>query len=289
MKVFRLVAELKSFAAAAERLGISPAMASKHIMHLEQRLSTRLLNRTSRHVSLSETGSIYLEQVGQTLVALEEAEATVSKATVIPHGTLKLSAPVWMTNSIFTNLLAEYRAHYPEVLLDIDLSGRLVNLVDEGFDLVLRLARTVDEGLIARPLGKIRFHLVAAPAYLKRHGHPKSMEELDGHNLLMYTLGGFDSTIAFNGAKGKQTVKLTPVLQSTNEMLLHLAAIEGMGLAFLPKFLVEQDLAAKRLELLLPERFTFEGTLYGVYSSRKYLSAKVRTFLEFFAENSQIS
>ena len=176
MKVFRLVAELKSFAAAAERLDISPAMASKHIMHLEQRLSTRLLNRTSRHVSLSETGAVYLEQVNQTLVALEEAEAVVSKATIIPHGTLKLSAPVWMANSIFANLLAQYQARYPQVLLDIDLSGRLVNLVDEGFDLALRLTRSVDEGLIARPLSKTRFHLVAAPSYLKQHGHPKSME-----------------------------------------------------------------------------------------------------------------
>lgn len=286
MRVFRLVAELKSFAAAAERMGISPAMASKHVMHLEQRLSTRLLNRTSRHVSLSEAGAVYLEQVGQTLIALEEAEAVVSKATVIPRGTLKLSAPVWMANPIFANLLAAYQTRYPEVLLDVDLSGRVVNLVDEGFDLALRATPTIGEGLVARPLTRTRFHLVAAPTYLNRRGHPKSMEELAGHNLLMYSLGRLESTITFNGAKGKQTVKLVPVLQSTNEMLLHLAAVEGMGLAYLPKFLVAEDVAANRLVLLLPERFTFESTIYGVYSSRKYLSAKVRTFLEFLAENS---
>lgn len=283
MKVFRLVAELKSFAAAAERLDISPAMASKHVMHLERRLATRLLNRTSRHVSLSEAGTLYFERSRQMLEALEEVEAEVTRATIIPHGTLKLSAPVWMANAAFPRLLAEYQERYPEVQFEVDLSGRLVNLVEEGFDLALRATQTQDEGLIARPVTTIRFHLVAAPAYLEKHGHPKSVGELDGHRLLMYTLGALGSSVTFGGPGATQTVKFVPVLKTANETLLHLAAVEGMGLAFLPKFLVAQDLAAKRLELLLPERFTSEGTLYGVYPSRRYLSAKVRTFLDFIA------
>lgn len=289
MKVFRLVAELKSFAAAAQRLGMSPAMASKHVKQLEARLSTRLLNRTSRHVSLSEAGALYFEQSRQMLDALEEVEAVVSKATVIPHGTLKLSAPVWMANSAFVALLAAYRTRYPQVQFDVDLSGRQVNLVDEGFDLALRAAQTPHEGVIARPVTKIRFQLVASPGYLERHGHPRSVGELDGHNLLMYTMGALGSTVTFGGSDNPLTVKFMPVLKSANETLLHLAAVEGMGLAFLPKFLVAQDLAAGRLELLLPERFTTEGTLYGVYPSRRYLSAKVKTFLDFIAEDSRFS
>lgn len=139
MRVFCLVAELKSFATAAQRLRISPAMASKHVMQLEKRLGTRLLNRTSRRVSLSESGALYFEQARQMLDSLDEVEAAVSNATVVPHGTLRLTAPVWMANAIFAGVLADYQARYPEVRLDVDLSGRLVNLVEEG--LILHFAR----------------------------------------------------------------------------------------------------------------------------------------------------
>ena len=288
MKVFRLVAELKSFAAAAERLGMSPAMASKHVMHLERRLSTRLLNRTSRHVSLSEMGALYFEQSRQMLDGLEEVEAVVSKATVVPHGTLKVSAPVWFASSGFVKVLADYRKRYPDVQLDIDLSGRLVNLVDEGFDLALRATHTPHEGLIARPITKIPFHLVAAPSYLNERGRPTSVEALNGHNLLVYTYAGLGSSRSSGGPNGTPNVSFVPVLQSANETLLHLAAVEGMGIAVLPKFLVAHDLDEKRLELLLPDQPMFEPMLYGVYPSRKYLSAKVRTFLDFIVENASL-
>jgi DNA-binding transcriptional LysR family regulator len=288
MKIFLLVAELKSFAAAAARLGISPAMVSKHVMYLEERLSTRLLNRTSRRVSLSESGTLYFEQSRQLLETLEEVEARISEASVVPHGVLKLSAPVWMANSIFPRLLARYRLQYPQVQFEVDLSGRAVNLMDEGIDLALRATHTQDTALIARPLTKVRFHLVASPTYLTRHGHPRSVNDLDGHHLLMYSLGALGSTVTFGQPGGSLTIKFVPVLKSANETLIHLAAVEGMGLAFLPSFLVAEDIAAGRLELLLAERFKSECTLYGVYPSRRYLSAKVRTFLDFLASDSQL-
>lgn len=291
MQVFRLVAELKSFAAAAERLGISPAMASKHVMHLERRLSTRLLNRTSRRVNLSETGALYFEQSRQMLDTLAEVEAVVSKATVIPHGTLKLSAPEFLANSAFVKLLSDYRARYPNVQFDIDLGGRMVNLVDEGFDLALRVkhAQPSQPGLIERPLVNIRFHLVAAPSYIERHGRPTTDDELSGHHLLMHSQAAMSSTHTFKDAAGTHTIKFEPVLQSSNSQLLHRAAIEGMGIAFMPKFMIEDDLAANRLELLLPERAKSDTMLCGVYPSRKYLSAKVRTFIDFMAEDSQFA
>jgi DNA-binding transcriptional LysR family regulator len=282
MRVFCLVAELKSFAAAADRLGLSPAMASKHVMQLERRLSTRLLNRTSRRVSLSETGALYFEQARQMLDSLDEIEAVVSKATVVPSGMLKLSAPVWFANPVFVSLLADYRSRYPQVTLDIDLSGRLVNLVDEGFDLALRMTGALDEGLIARPVTTIAFHMVAAPSYLDRHGRPQSVAELRGHAMLKYGLVP-GNNFPFKGPHGEEMVAFDVVLQSVNETLLHLAALEGMGLTFLPKWLIAEDLANKRLELLLPEAPSFEGQLFAVYPSRKYLSAKVRTFIDFIA------
>lgn len=288
MQVFRLVAELKSFAAAADRLGISPAMASKHVMHLERRLSTRLLNRTSRRVNLSETGALYFEQSRQMLDALAEVEAVVSNAAVVPHGILKLSAPDWMANPAFVSLLADYQTRYPEVQLDIDLGGRLVNLVDEGYDLALRITYTQPQpGLVVRPLVKMIFQLVAAPAYLDRHGRPTTIDELNGHHLLHNAL--MNSTHTFKGPGGPQTIKFKPVLQSNKQSLLHLAALEGMGLTLLPTFLIAEDLAANRLELLLPDSAKYETALSGVYPSRKYLSAKVRTFIDFIVDDSRFA
>src|SRR5439155_16652612 len=213
MRVFCLVAELKSFATAAQRLRLSPAMASKHVMQLKKRVGTRLLNRTSRRVSLSESGSLYFEQARQMLDSLDEVEAAVSKATVVPRGTLRLTAPVWMANTIFAGVLADYQAQYPEVRLDIDLSGRLANLVEEGFDLALRATGAPDEALIARPITKVAFRMVGAPAYLDRAGRPTKLSDLSGQALLHYALYPGES-FSFMGEHGVETVKLNPVLRS---------------------------------------------------------------------------
>jgi DNA-binding transcriptional LysR family regulator len=287
MRVFCLVAELKSFAAAAERLRISPAMASKHVMQLEKRLGTRLLNRTSRRVSLSESGSLYFEQARQMLDSLDEVEAAVSKATVVPRGTLRLTAPVWMANPMFAQVLADYQARYPDVRLDIDLSGRLVNLVEEGFDLALRATAAPDETLIARPITAVPFLMVAAPAYLERVGRAKKLADLAGQSMLRYALYPGED-LSLKRAGGVETVKVNPVLRSGNETLLHMAALEGMGLALLPKWLVVGDVAAGRLEQVLPQEAIFEGRLFAVYPSRKYLSAKVRTFIDFVAADKRM-
>ena len=220
LRVFCTVAELKSFTAAAERLAISPAMSSKHVMHLERRLGTRLFNRTSRHVSLTETGALYFEQARQTLDGLDEVEAAVSQIAVTPRGVLRLSAPVWMANPAFAAVLADYRTRYPEVRFDIDLSGRLVNLVEEGFDLALRATSAPDPGLIARPLAEVAFHLVAAPAYLDRVGRPRSASELNGRALLAYIAFSPDGAAPVGGWEGRQTVKFDPVMRSANETLV---------------------------------------------------------------------
>ena len=288
MRVFCLVAELKSFAAAAARLRISAAMASKHVMHLEKRLGTRLLNRTSRRVSLSESGTLYFEQTRQMLESLDEVEAAVGKATVVARGMLRVTAPVWMANPMFAKILADYRIRHPEVTLDIDLSGRLVNLVEEGFDLALRATAAPDEALIARLITKVAFNMVASPAYLDRAGRPTRFADLSGQPFLHYSLYAPGASLTLPGEQGVETVKLNPVLRSGNETLLHLAALEGMGLAFLPKWLISEDVAAGRLEHILPKQVTFEGRLFAVYPSRKYLSAKVRTFIDFLASDKRM-
>lgn len=289
LRLFCTVSELKSFTAAADRLGISPAMASKHVMQLENRLGTRLLNRTSRHVSLTETGCLYFNQAKQLLEGLDEVEAAIGNATVAPCGILKLSAPVWAASIYFVGRLAEYNRRYPDVCLDVDLSGRMVNLVDEGFDLALRATSPdrLDLGLVARPLADIEFHLMASPEYLERAGRPRGVADLNGHALLRFSGVNLSDITALKGANGQYKVTFRTVMLSENKTILQLAALRGMGLVFLPKWMTEQDIAAGRLETVLPDAIRFSITLYAVYPSRKYLSAKVRTFIDFMTTSLQ--
>lgn len=285
LRVFCAVAESKSFTLAAARLDLSPAMVSKHVQHLESRIGVRLLNRTSRRVSITESGALYLAQASEMLTSLDEVEAAISNVAVTPRGTLRLSAPVWTATPFFVGLFAEYQQRYADVSLSVDLSGKIVNLVDEGFDLVLRaMARErLDAGLVARPLMDIEFRLLASPDYLSRAGRPASITDLNGHRLLRYSEVNMGDQLMLDGPQGPQRVTFRSAMLSDNETLLHLAALRGMGLVFLPTRMAQEDLAAERLEAVLPEMVRFSTTLYAVYASRKYLSAKVRTFIDFLA------
>ena len=289
LRVFCAVAELKSFTAAGGRLNLSPAMVSKHVIHLEKRLGIRLLNRNSRHVSLTETGTLYFNQTRQMLEGLDEVEAAISNVAVVPRGVLKLSAPVWAATSCFTGMLAEYSRRYPDVSLDVNLSGRIVNLVEEGFDLALRATarERLDPGLVAKPIMPVDFCLMASPDYLKQTGLPAKISDLNGHAILRYSGVNMSEGMTFDSPNGRETVKFRTVMQSENETILHLAALKGMGLVFLPKWMVQPDIEAGRLEIVLPDTLGVSATLYAVYSSRNYLSAKVRTFIDFISANSK--
>jgi DNA-binding transcriptional LysR family regulator len=288
IKVFCTVVELKSFTAAAERLDISPTMTSKHVMQLERRLGTRLLNRTSRHLSLTEAGSAYFEHSRRMLEDLEGVEALVSNAAVIPRGVLRMTGPVWLGTPAFVSLLADYRSLYPEVRLEVDLSGRMVNLVDEGFDLALRVSANLSPSLIARPIAPVRFQLVASPDYLKRAGRPRIAAQLSEFATMSYTLAAFTNTLHVRGPNGAETIKITPILQSNSETLLHHAALAGMGLVFLPQLMIRDDVFSGRLEVLLPDYELGTAELCGVYQSRSYLSSKVRTFLDFVSADARM-
>lgn len=287
IRVFCTVADLKSFVAAADRLNLSPAMVSKHVMRLEDRLGSRLLNRSTRRVSLTETGVSYFTQAKQILEALDEAEAVISNVTVAPRGTLKVTAPVWIANRRFGRLLAEYHEQYPQVCFDFDLTGRIVNLVEEGFDLALRATahpERLDLGLIARPVTDVVFHLVASPAYLNRAGRPTKLSDLNGHALLILNTARLVNAFKFEGPDGPESVKFNVVMESSNETLLHQAALEGLGMTFMPQLMAETDLMSGDLEDVLPGSAQIVAKLYAVYPSRKYLSAKVRTFIDLVAK-----
>lgn len=283
LKVFAAVAEARSFSAVAERIGLSAAMTSKHVQHLEARVGARLLNRTSRSVSLTEAGATYLSRVRPLLEGLADAEAELAQTRISPKGTLRVSLPIWLANRPFARVLTRYRTLYPEVTLELDLSGKQMNLVEEGFDLALRAAIYLDDGLIARRLIDVSFCLVAAPAWLDRMGRPGTLADLTGKPFLAYTPVAPNGRVRYEQDGRQVDIQFSAVIQTSNETLLYQAACEGAGLAFLPNLLIARDLAEGRLEAVLQDELQPATTLYAVYPDRSYLPAKVRSFLDFLA------
>lgn len=282
LRVLAAVAEHKSFTAVAEQLNLSPAMTSKHVQHIERRVGARLLNRNSRNVSVTEAGAKYLLAVGPLLESLEQAEAQLSNDTISPRGVLKISIPIWLANPSFVKILANYQYKNPDVTFDIDLSGRKINLVEEGFDLALRVTADLDEGLIARKLTQVKFQLVAAPSFLNRVKRPEAADDLNGAPMLAYSQVASDGRIRFGSVNGLD-VKLKPVMVSGNENLLHISALAGMGYAMLPNWVTRNDIATGRLELVLPEIDWPKLHVNAIYADRSYLPAKTRSFLDYLA------
>lgn len=287
IRVLVAVVDHQSFAQAAEHLDLSKAMVSKHVMHLENRLGARLLNRNSRHLSLTEAGQLYLERCRIMLEELDEVEATVSRASVTPRGTIRFTAPMWLATDYFTGLLRAFREQYPEITFDIDISGRFVDIVEEGFDLALRASNTLQPNLIARPLMPIPFHIVASPDYIARRGCPEHPKALEHHDMLSYSLVKEDN-LTLTGPEGDVRLRLRSILQSNNESLLLSAALNGMGVTILPGGLAERELGLGSLVQVLGDHELRGSHLYAVYTSRRYLSAKVRIFIDFLSDRMRV-
>ena len=283
LRVFREVVESGSFAAAAERLDISAPMASKRLAHLERTVNARLLHRISRHLSLTEAGSAYYEQCRQALDILDAADAAITWRAGGVRGQLKVSAPVWCATTQFASVLADYRRSFPDVIVDLHLANRKVDLVSDGFDLALRATFEPSPALIARPLCRIDFHLVAAPEYLARHALEAPEEDFSYDAVLPnYVDMG---TLADRLPKASQRLRLNPVLRSDDTTLSYHAVLAGMGVAFLPAWLVDSDLASGRLAKVADGQFQGPSTkMYAVYTSRQYMAPKLRTFIDFLSQ-----
>jgi DNA-binding transcriptional LysR family regulator len=284
LRVFREVVDAGSFVKAAERLDISTAMTSKHVANLEHQLGVRLLNRTTRHLSLTEAGSVYFEQCSEALDILQAAEAAVGAQTAHPQGVLKVTAPGWFATRKFADLLVAYRERYPEVLIDLRLENRFVDLVEEGYDMALRATSEPSPSLIVRPLCKVPFMLTGEPGYLERHGTPRHPADLDRHRLILPTYTNIE-TVELSGPDGTFTVKNQAVFK-TNDTSMSLQLVRaGLGLAYFPEWIVAPELTAGNLVRVLPEYTAFSPSVYAVYTSRKYMTTKVRTFIDFLSES----
>jgi len=283
IRVFRQVVESGSFVAAADRMDLSTAMVSKHVAYVEKRLGVRLLNRNSRTLSLTESGSVYFERCKTILDDLEATELELGSLGTVPRGTVRVTCPSWFARQVLADNLAEFRRRYPEIVVDVSFEDRLVDLVEEGYDLALRVTRegSLSAGLIARPLRPVRFYIAASREYLKLHGAPKSPEDLARHDFV--AIGNIDS-LTLAGAKGTIDVPLRTVLRYRSLGGVANAVAAGIGLAPLPDILFEEPTFKGVLTPVLTDYPLREATVYAVYVSRRYLPLKIRAFIDFLAQ-----
>jgi DNA-binding transcriptional LysR family regulator len=286
MRVFGAIVEAGSFASAARRLRLSRAVVTKHVAALEDRLKVRLLERTTRRVAVTEAGARYYERCTQILAEIEDAEREAAQATAVPRGTLRISAPHTFATKHIAPHLAEFRRQFPDVDLEIVLSDRFVDLLEEGFDLAIRIADGLPESsLVARRLAPCRFVVCGAPAYFERHGEPRTPDDLAGHPCLGYTLSPREHSWVFVCPQDQRhVVNVNGPLRSNSGDLLRAAAVGGAGVMLLPTFYVGKDLEAGLLKAVLTDYRVQEYGIHAVYPSRKHLTAKVKTFIDFLSE-----
>ena len=283
IRVFRQVVMRGSFTKAAEDLDMSTAMASKHVTNLEQHVQARLLMRTSRRLNLTEAGQMYFDESGHALDILQQATANASSGAKKPKGTLKITAPGWLAIPQFAQWLAEYQERYPEVMVYLSLENRRVDLVTEGFDLALRVTHDPSPSLIVKPIDHVHFYLVASPAYLAKHGTPQVPADLLNHRGVLPTYTNL-SNVVMHMDKAETEFVLPPAILTSDTLMNYQLALAGVGLAYLPAPILFDDLDTGRLVRVLEDYSYAPVTLNAAYINRQYLSAKVRTFIDFLAE-----
>jgi DNA-binding transcriptional LysR family regulator len=286
MAVFKRTVELGSFAAAARQFGISAEMAGNHVRALETRLGVRLLNRSTRRLHVTEAGSGYYARCTKILAEIEETEAEANALNATPRGLLRIAVPVTFGLQHVAPVISEYMTRYPEVTFDVAVSDRFVNLIEEGFDLAVRIGELRDSNLIVRRLASTQLVVCASPAYLQRAGCPRTPGELGSHVCLTYTETAASDTWHFESLDGKaETVRVLGTLTANNAGLVREIALAGHGVILGPGLSFEDDIAAGRLVPLLDGwRSTGELAVHVIYPHRSFLSAKVRSFVDLLVE-----
>ena len=281
---FARVVESGSFARAAERLDVSVSSVSRQVSELEAHLDARLLNRTTRRLSLTESGRAFYERSIQLLADLEEAEESASAGTARPRGTLRLTCGTTFGVRHLAPAIAEFVSRHPQMRFDVELSDRAVDLVDEGFDAALRIGKIGSQQLVGRKVGITRLICCASPAYLKHHGVPQKPEDLVGHACLSYEYSPQKSVWPFRDGSGDdRSVRIDAPVHANNGRFLVALAVAGVAITFEPDFIVGPEVRAGRLVPLLQAFESAPANIYVAYPSRRHLSAKVRAFADFLA------
>lgn len=293
LKVFRQVVELRSFVGAAERLDMSTAMASKHVMHVERRLGVRLLNRNTRSLSLTEPGRVYFERCKAILSDLEETEMELGSLGVMPAGTLRVTCPSWFASERLADCLAAYRDRFPQVVIDVSFEDRFVDLVAEGYDLALRVTASnapspemLPAGVVARPVRPVPFLIGASRDYLQRKGVPQCPDELATHDCVA---AGNMHTWEFGKGDEHRSVPAKVVLRYRSMAGVPTAIAAGLGVAPLPATLFEEPAYRDVLVPVLTDYPLRQPRLYMVHVSRRHVPSKVRTFIDFILERNSVN
>lgn len=286
MRIFAQVMESGSFTAAADKLGLSKQFVSRKLMELEQRLGVRLLNRSTRRLDVTPLGQRYYEAALRLLSEIEQVEQGISGQTSEPRGTLRLSAPLSFAVAHLGSLLPLFLQRYRDVSVEVDLSDRSVDLLGEGYDLALRIGVLEDSTLIARRIATIERIFCASPAYLAQHGHPTRPEDLGGHDCLPYGHGR-QVQWRFAGGGKPLVLEVGGRMRANNGELLRDAAIAGMGITYLPTFILWDALKEGRLVQVLKGFETAPLTLSAVYPQHRQSSRPVQALIEFLREHMQ--
>jgi DNA-binding transcriptional LysR family regulator len=277
LRAFSAVAEAESFSAAAGRLKTSKSAVSKHVTALEQDLGVKLLSRTTRRVSLTSAGETYMRRAGQALLELDDADQAVRREAATPTGRLRLAAPMTFGILHLGDFIAEFLKTHPGISVDLNLSDRYIDLVEERIDVAIRIGKLKDSSLQARVLAPARAIMCAAPKYLKAHGTPKKPKDLLDHKCLTYTYS--DGT---SGWRLKDTVvNVTGPMHSNNGDILRQMALKGLGLVILPSFIVGPDVKRGALVSVMEEHIPQTSTINAVYPPGRFVPAPVRAFIDF--------
>jgi DNA-binding transcriptional LysR family regulator len=281
MSVFVRVAKAGSFAGGASELGISRAMATKHIMQLEGSLGTRLFNRTTRSLNLTDVGASYLERCQQVLLDVEEMEAAVTHLQTEPRGVLKISAPPVIGAKHITRAIAEFLKIHPDLTVDLILQSSTGDLIDEGIDIAIYLGDLADTSMVARKLASSSMMVCGSPDYLAKYGIPKTPEDLLNHSCLVNWASSPRNKWKFKSKTGYTSINVTGRMQSNVADANRIAAVNGLGLVMLATYVVGRDIEKGKLIAVLEDYAPPPLDIHAVYPHRKYLSAKVRRFLDF--------
>jgi DNA-binding transcriptional LysR family regulator len=284
IETFVAIAEHGGFTHAAQHLNVSKSHISKQLAALEERLGVQLLNRTTRKVALTDAGRAFLERARQILEDLDDAERAVVQLNTAPRGTLRVSMPMTFGQIFISPLMAKFVQLHPELNVDMDLSDRNVDLIDEGFDLVIRIGSLEDSSLIARRLAPVSGMFVASPAYLAARGVPQNPRDLIDHDCLEYA---YNPSPHWRLERADETIHV-PVkgrVKANNGTVLRDAAEAGLGIVHLPEFIIFNELRKGTLVQVLPEWVNGERAVWAIYPQNRYLSAKVRACVDFLAEH----